>query len=358
MPANGDNLDFLRSLDMLVVAEKTSLVLKSLCGVKNLKIIHTRHGAGDRANGFDKASAGFDHMFCSGPNIRERLITEAGVPTEKISMVGYPKFDTVDPSVTIFPVRSRARVVLYNPPCSAHLSSWFRHGRQGRQVREGGTGDHWQVALWLDTQVRAWGATHLWTSLSRATILGLLVGQHLGLPVICWQHAAFLKPWNRRLMRLLQSRAQLWVGDSASVSALTWGKSRDRTNATPHAGRGAGRSPGSHHPGSAGRWSHAAWHNRSVPRRYADDPFPAMQRDRPGTRSAALPAATAPARATNPPARTSPTGSVSSPHRHMSLRLGMLPHPPVWRFMGGTPLRNALRGARSCRATGVRLAAP
>ncbi len=88
-------------------------------------------------------------------------------------------------------------------------------------VREGGTEDHWQAARWLHMQVQAWGATHLWTSLSRATILGLLVGSHLGLPVICWQHAAFLTPWNRRLMRMLQSRAQLWVGDSASVSALT-----------------------------------------------------------------------------------------------------------------------------------------
>lgn len=126
----GDNLDFFRSLDVLVVAEKTSLALKSLYGLKNLKIIHTRHGAGDRAIGFDKASAGFDHVFCSGPKIRERLITEAGVPAEKISIVGYPKFDTVDPSVTIFPVRSRAPVVLYNPHCSTHLSSWFRHGRQ------------------------------------------------------------------------------------------------------------------------------------------------------------------------------------------------------------------------------------
>jgi CDP-glycerol glycerophosphotransferase (TagB/SpsB family) len=126
----GDNLDFFKSLDVLVVAEKTSLVLKSLYGLKNLKIIHTRHGAGDRAIGFDKASAGFDHVFCSGPKIRERLIAEAGVPAERISMVGYPKFDTVDPSLTMFPVRSRAPIVLYNPHCSAHLSSWFRHGRQ------------------------------------------------------------------------------------------------------------------------------------------------------------------------------------------------------------------------------------
>jgi len=47
------------------------------------------------------------------------------------------------------------------------------------------------------------------------------MGPMLGLPVVCWQHAAFLKPWNRRFLRLLQSRALLWVADSRSVEALT-----------------------------------------------------------------------------------------------------------------------------------------
>lgn len=126
----GDNLDFFRSLDILVVAEKTSLVLKSIYGLKDLKIVHTRHGAGDRAIGFDKASAGFDHVLCSGPKIKERLVAEAGLPADKISIVGYPKFDTIAPSVSLFPVQNRKPIVLYNPHCSAHLSSWFRHGRQ------------------------------------------------------------------------------------------------------------------------------------------------------------------------------------------------------------------------------------
>lgn len=126
----GDNLDFFRSLDIMVVAEKTSLVLKKHYGLTNLKIVHTRHGAGDRAIGFDKASAGFDHVLCSGPKIKERLIAEAGVPAERISIVGYPKFDTLNPSVTRFPVQNAKPVVFYNPHCSAHLSSWFKHGRQ------------------------------------------------------------------------------------------------------------------------------------------------------------------------------------------------------------------------------------
>lgn len=88
-------------------------------------------------------------------------------------------------------------------------------------VREGGLGDHAAAMRWMKREIRAWGATHLWTSLSRATILGLMLGPALGLPVICWQHAAFLKPWNRRLLRLLQKRALLWVADSRSVEALT-----------------------------------------------------------------------------------------------------------------------------------------
>ena len=88
-------------------------------------------------------------------------------------------------------------------------------------IRTGGTGDHLSAALWLRREVQGWGATHLWTSLSRATILGLIVGPLLGLPVIAWQHNAFLNPWNRRLLRLLQKRAALWVADSRSVAALT-----------------------------------------------------------------------------------------------------------------------------------------
>ncbi|MEO8315680.1 MAG: glycosyltransferase family 4 protein [Pseudomonadota bacterium] len=88
-------------------------------------------------------------------------------------------------------------------------------------VRAGGLHDHVAAIRWLAAETRRWGATHLWTSLSRATILGLLLSRWKGLPVICWQHAAFLKPGNRRLLRALQSQARLWVADSSSVAELT-----------------------------------------------------------------------------------------------------------------------------------------
>lgn len=126
----GDNLDFFRALDVLVVAEKTSLILKTRHGLKSLRIVHTRHGAGDRAIGFDKASAGFDHVLVSGPKIRDRLVQEAGVDPAAISIVGYPKFDLA-PGGPVHPLIDDGRpVVLYNPHPSPHLSSWFSMGRR------------------------------------------------------------------------------------------------------------------------------------------------------------------------------------------------------------------------------------
>ena len=126
-----DNLDFFRSLDALVVAEKTSLILKTRYGLDGLKIIHTRHGAGDRAIGFDKTSALFDHVLVSGAKIRERLLREAGLSEERISVVGYPKFDLVDDRSALHPMCNDGHpVVLYNPHVSPHLSSWYRWGRQ------------------------------------------------------------------------------------------------------------------------------------------------------------------------------------------------------------------------------------
>lgn len=127
----GDNLDFFRSLDMLVVAEKTSLILKTRHGLKDLTIVHTRHGAGDRAIGFDKASAGFDHVLVSGPKIRDRLVAEAKVDPAKITVVGYPKFDLPPEGRGVHPLIDDGRpVVLYNPHVSPHLSSWYEAGRQ------------------------------------------------------------------------------------------------------------------------------------------------------------------------------------------------------------------------------------
>ncbi|AEI38271.1 MAG: glycosyltransferase [Zymomonas mobilis subsp. pomaceae] len=88
-------------------------------------------------------------------------------------------------------------------------------------VREGGEKDHLAAYLWLKKEVKSWGATHLWTSLTRATLLGQTVGHHYKLPVISWQHSARLKNINTFLLRQFQRRSAFWLGDSQQVTDLT-----------------------------------------------------------------------------------------------------------------------------------------
>lgn len=88
-------------------------------------------------------------------------------------------------------------------------------------IRKGGVKDHFQTLLWLDRQIRNYEPTHLWTSLTRATLLGQLIGLKQGIPVTSWQHAAYLKPWNLRLLKATRSLSQLWLGDSQRITQLT-----------------------------------------------------------------------------------------------------------------------------------------
>ena len=86
-------------------------------------------------------------------------------------------------------------------------------------VREGGTKDHLKAWRWLDAEAMAWQPDLIWTSLSRATLLGQVVGQMHAIPVVSWQHAAFLKPINAALLRWRRNRSILWIADSDNVAA-------------------------------------------------------------------------------------------------------------------------------------------
>jgi len=97
----------------------------------------------------------------------------------------------------------------------------MRQAGLGVHVREGGEKDHLAAFLWLRDALRAWGPDLVWTSLTRATLLGQIVGGLLGVPVVSWQHAAFLKPANEVLLRALQRRSALWIADSQCVADLT-----------------------------------------------------------------------------------------------------------------------------------------
>jgi len=87
------------------------------------------------------------------------------------------------------------------------------------RVRQGGEKDHAAALRWVRGQVAQLKPDLLWTSLTRATLLGQLAAGTI--PVVSWQHAAFLKPANRLLLRAMQGRSALWIADSEQVAALT-----------------------------------------------------------------------------------------------------------------------------------------
>ncbi|MCQ8241856.1 glycosyltransferase family 4 protein [Rhizosaccharibacter radicis] len=93
-------------------------------------------------------------------------------------------------------------------------------------VHEDAPGRHGAVLRWLDRAVARERPAVIWTSLTRATLLGQLVGWRRGIPVVSWQHAAFLKPANRRLLRLSRRLSRLWIGDSDTVTRLTGSRLR------------------------------------------------------------------------------------------------------------------------------------
>ncbi len=116
------------ALDVLVVPEKTSLILRRRFGVKHLKFVHTRHGAGDREVGFDKSSGEFDLVLISGPKIRDRLRAAGLLKEDGHAIVGYAKFDlhTRGPRPKLFD--NDRPTVVYNPHFSPRFSSWYAEG--------------------------------------------------------------------------------------------------------------------------------------------------------------------------------------------------------------------------------------
>jgi glycosyltransferase involved in cell wall biosynthesis len=62
--------------------------------------------------------------------------------------------------------------------------------------------------------VRASPPDLIWTSLSRATRVGQLVGSMFGIPVVSWKHSADAKGYIRRS----QQRSHLWIADSQDVA--------------------------------------------------------------------------------------------------------------------------------------------
>ena len=88
-------------------------------------------------------------------------------------------------------------------------------------IREGGDYDHLNAYFWLDKKIAEFKPTLIWTSVARASIIGLLLGRKYNVPVVCWQHMTALKFSRVVLYYLLRKRPAMWIGDSDKVSEVT-----------------------------------------------------------------------------------------------------------------------------------------
>lgn len=116
-----------RSLDALVVPDKTSLVLKRWLGAECPRMIFTNHGAGDRSGGF-KGISGFDFYLLPGRKYEVRMLAEGLVDPDRCAVVGYIKFDRLrnTPRPELF--TDDRPTVLYAPHFDPKYSSWYKWG--------------------------------------------------------------------------------------------------------------------------------------------------------------------------------------------------------------------------------------
>ena len=123
------NLELFARFDAIVVPERTSLLLRWM-GLRRPLFIHTDHGAGDRAVGYENRIREFDLVLLAGEKQRRRMKAAGIIREGEYAVVGYPKFDLVD-SLDGAPPTLFAEprpVVLYNPHFHPALGSWRRFG--------------------------------------------------------------------------------------------------------------------------------------------------------------------------------------------------------------------------------------
>lgn len=110
----------------LVTTETTSAFLYRLPGFRS-RIVHLKHGAGDREGSYNPKHAHFDLTLVNGPKDKERLIARGFATEEDCQVVGYAKFELIRaPTQALF--SNDSPVALYNPHFDETLGSWFRHG--------------------------------------------------------------------------------------------------------------------------------------------------------------------------------------------------------------------------------------
>ena len=121
----------LKRCDLIMCAERTSTVLRRLFA-KCPPILHIPHGAGDRAVGFERRFALFDHVLVAGEKDRDRLLASGHVSPTRCEVSGPIKLSAMLRKWQHAPrlFDNDRPTLLYNPHFSASLGSFAKFARK------------------------------------------------------------------------------------------------------------------------------------------------------------------------------------------------------------------------------------
>ena len=122
------NLPLFAGVDLVVSTERTCLRVRRRLGDAGPRFVYVPHGSGDRNVAYHAELAQFDLMLLSGPKLVEEMVRHGITTADKCRVIGYPKFDTIDPSVRKRFFDNDNPVFLYNAHFDPHLSSWYSMG--------------------------------------------------------------------------------------------------------------------------------------------------------------------------------------------------------------------------------------
>jgi len=129
------NLHFFKGLDALVSPELKCKSLREKYGLKDLIMIRTCHGAGDREEGFDDHLKAFDFSLLPGQKFVDQLNARGFLKEGRFAVAGYTKFEVIRglkrKISRLF--KNDNPIVVYNPHFNQSESSW---GLMGLQVLE------------------------------------------------------------------------------------------------------------------------------------------------------------------------------------------------------------------------------
>lgn len=121
------NYDRISDYRYIATTEVSSGHLRRIPGF-SAKMIHLKHGAGDREGGYNPRHAAYDLTLVMGEKDRDRLISRGLATAENCKVTGYSKFELMGAPRRFFDNDNPA--VLYNPHFDTTLSPWHQHAER------------------------------------------------------------------------------------------------------------------------------------------------------------------------------------------------------------------------------------